>query len=349
MRLPAHRRRAATHAPVLCSLIPVPFANLLAAFTLALALTGCHSHPPATSNGLTPVRLQLDWYPQPEHGGYFAAQLLGFYKAEGLDVTFLPLPQYGAAAQIVATGQADLGLGSSDQILEWNSNGLPLVAVMATMQHDPQAIMVHQDSPIHAFPDLENHTISVQPGATWLKYVTSRYNLRNLREVPSTHSIANFLADPGYVQQVFITSEPFYATQAGAPVRTLLISSSGYDPYRVAFTSRDFLAQHPDVLARFVRASIRGWQAYLADPAAVDAHLLQLNPSLNPAQEAYTAQTLRDGGFISGSNPTTPQTSDQTGHMLPARWQSSYDQLKSLGILHGPVDPATTYTLRFLP
>jgi NitT/TauT family transport system substrate-binding protein len=321
----------------------VPFAAL--SLAIACALSGCRSHQPATESGLTPVRLQLDWYPQPEQGGFFAAQLLGYYKAEGLDVTILPLPQYGSAAQLVSTGQVDIGLGSSDQILEWNSNGLPLVAVSATMQHDPQAIMVHTNSPIHTFADLEGHTIAAQTGATWLKYVISRYNLQHVRQIPSTLSVANFVADPNYVQQIFITSEPFFAKQAGADVRTLLISSSGYDPYRVSFTSRDFATRHPDVVAKFVRASIHGWQSYLHDPAATNAQLLKLNPALNPAQEAYTAQALRDGGFVTG----TDSSGDQTGHMAAARWQASYEQLKSLGILHGPVDPTTTYSLQFAP
>lgn len=313
-------------------------------FLLFISLSGCHSSQSTAANGLTPVRLQLDWYPQPEQGGFFAAQLLGYYKAEGLDVTILPLPQYGSVAPLVASGKADFGLGSSDQILEWNSNGLPLVAVSATMQHDPQAIMVHKDSPIHDFKDLEGHAIAAQTGATWLKYVISRYNLHDVRQIPTTLSVANFLADPGYVQQIFITSEPFFAKQAGAEVRNLLISSSGYDPYRVSFTTRDYAAQHPDIVAKFVRASIRGWNEYLRDPAPTNARLLQLNPALNPAQEAYTAQALRDGGFVTGGDVT----GSETGRMTAARWSTSYDQLKSLGILHGPIDLASTYSLKYV-
>jgi NitT/TauT family transport system substrate-binding protein len=316
--------------------------SLAAGFALTIA--GCRGHQPSAENGLTPVSLQLDWYPQPEHGGFYAAQMLGYYKAEGLDVTIFPLPQYGSVAQLVAAGKADFGLGASDQILEWNSNGLPLVAVSATMQHDPQAIMVHKNSPIQGFKDLDGRTISAQTGATWLKYVTLRYNLHNIHQIPSTLSIANFLADPDYVQQIFITSEPFFAKQAGVEVRTFPISSSGYDPYRIQFTSRDFAAQHPDVVAKFVRASIRGWNAYLSDPAATNALLLKLNPALNPAQEAYTAQALRDGGFVSGGDPSGAQT----GHMTDARWQANYEQLKSLGILQGPLDPAAAYTLKFV-
>ena len=314
-------------------------------FVVALFASGCHSKQPAQSNGLTPVSLQLDWYPQPEHGGFFTAQLLGYYKAEGLDVTLLPLPQYASVAQQVASGKGDFGLGSSDQILEWNANGLPLVAIAATMQHDPQAVMVHKNSPIHDFKDLEGYTVAAQTGATWLKYVISRYNLHQVRQIPSTLSVANFLADQNYVQQIFVTSEPFFAKQGGADVRTLLISSSGYDPYRVQFTTRDFATQHPDVVAKFVRASIRGWKEYLRDPGPTNAHLLSLNPALNPAQEAYTAQALRDGGFVTGSD----QSGAQIGRMTADRWQASYEQLKALGILRGPVDPSATYSLKFAP
>jgi NitT/TauT family transport system substrate-binding protein len=312
---------------------------------LALAVVGCHRNSSASSDGLTSVRLQLDWYPQPEHGGFFTAQRMGYYKAEGLEVTILPLPQYGSVAPIVASGQADFGLGSSDQMLEWGSNGLPLLAVAATMQHDPQAVMVHQNSPIHDFKDLEGHTIAAQTGAVWLKYVIKRYNLENVRQIPSTLSIANFLADPNYVQQIFVTSEPFFAKQVGVQVRTLLISSSGFDPYRVQFTTRDFAAQHPDIVAKFVRASIRGWQEYLRDPAPTNTLLLQLNPALNSAQEAYTAQALRDGGFVAG----TAGSNDQIGQMDAARWQASSDQLKSLGIVQGSFEPATAYSLKFMP
>ena len=311
---------------------------------LLLAVVGCHSPRQGTSNGLTPVRLQLDWYPQPEVGGFFAAQQNGYYKAEGLDVSILPLPQYGSVAQQVATGKAEFGLGSSDQILEWNSNGLALVAVAATMQHDPQAVMVHEQSPIHDFKDLEGHTIAAQTGATWLKYVIGRYGLHKVHQVPSTLSIANFLADQQYVQQIFVTSEPFFATQAGARVRMLLISQSGYDPYRVQFTTQEFAAQHPDLVRKFVRASMRGWQDYLKNPGPTNAYLLTLNPALNPAQETYTAEALKQGAFVTGS----AEDHSQIGSMSDSRWHATYEQLKSLGILTSPIDPESAYSLTFL-
>ena len=315
---------------------------LFTVIVAAVALAGCRSNPTST-NGLTSLRLQLDWYPQPEHGGFYTALLKGYYKQEGLDVSIAPLTQYGSAAQIIASGKMDIGLGSSDQVLEWNSNGLPLVAIAATMQHDPQAIMVHAASPVRDFKDLEGRTIAAQTGATWLKFVTLKYGLHNIRQIPSTLSIANFLADPNYVQQIFITSEPYFAKQAGADVRTFLISSSGYDPYRVQFTTREFATQHPYVVAKFVLASIRGWNDYLRDPAETNAYLLKLNPALNPQQEAFTTQALRDGGFVSGGDASGAQT----GKMTDERWQTSYAQLKSLGILAQPFDVKQAYSLTY--
>ena len=318
------------------------FSAMLVAFS-ALIVTGCHRQQVSNENGLAQVRLQLDWYPQPEHGGFYTALNLGYYKAEGIDVTIVPLPQYGSVGQLVASGRADIGLASSDQILSWDSSGLPMVAVAATMQHDPQAVMVHKDSAIQGFKDLEGHAVASQPGAVWLKFVISRYGLKNVRAIPSTLSIANFLADPNYVQQIFITSEPFFAKQAGAEVRTFLISSSGYDPYRVQFTTHAFATEHPEIVEKFVRASIRGWNEYLRNPAPTNALLLQLNPALNPAQEAYTAQALLDGGFVSGGDASGAQT----GRMSAARWKASYEQLMSLNILDGPLDPSTAYDLKF--
>ena len=325
-------------------------AGALAGTQLIPAFIGCKSNAASSSNGLFPIRLQADWYPQPEQGGYFTAVAKGIYQANGLDVTILPLGQYTSAPQVVASGGADFGLGASDQILEAASNNLPLIAVGATMQHDPQAVMVHQNSPIQTFADLEGRTVAAQPGATWFKFIVSKYKLKNVRETPATHSVANFLADPAYVQQIFITSEPYFVTKAGGSYRTLLISSAGYDPYRVFFTRRDFIDQHPDIVAKFTRATIDGWKEYLRDPGAANALILKLNPAQNPAQMNYTLQALKDGGFITGvpgSAPDDPHA--QIGKMTADRWAATNQQLTNLGILTKPIDAASAYTLKFLP
>jgi NitT/TauT family transport system substrate-binding protein len=307
----------------------------------AMVTIGCRSE--TAKSGLIPVRLQTDWYPQPEHGGFYTAQAKGYYQQEGLDVTILPGGPYTVPAQVVSTGGAEFAMGSSDHTLEAVSNGLPLLAVAATMQHDPQAIMVHENSPVKRFEDLDGHTVAVQPGSTWFKYLVKRYRLDHAREVPATFTIANFLTDPNYIQQIFVTSEPFFARKAGAPVRTFLISDTGFDPYRVLVTTGPYAKSHPDVVAKFVRASLRGWQDYLRDPAAAHAVIQKLNPAMNPELMAFSHDTLVNGRFVDG------QSGAEIGKFDPARWAATNRQLTDLKVVDKPIDPATAYTLDFLP
>ena len=312
--------------------------------SVCLMLPGCQKQP--GSNGLTPVTLQTDWYPQPEHGGFYDAQIRGYYKDEGLDVRILPGGPYVNTAQEVSVGSVQFAMGSSDNILESVGNGVPLVAVAATMQRDPQAIMVHQDSPVHRFQDLDGHAVAVRLGAsTWFEYLVKRYQLREVREIPATYSVANFLRDPGYIQQIFVTSEPFFARQAGVPVRTLLISEAGYNPYRVVATSRSFLQQHPEIVDKFVRASLRGWRDYLLHPDDINAAIAKLNPAMSVAQMKFSYEALRDQHFIAGD----ADGGADLGRFDAARWTSMYQQLLDLKVIQKPFDPATAYTMRFMP
>jgi NitT/TauT family transport system substrate-binding protein len=311
---------------------------------ICLVLGGCRKQP--ASSGLTPVTLQTDWYPQPEHGGFYDAQIRGYYKDEGLDVTILPGGPYVNTAQQVSSGTVQFAMGSSDNTLESVGNGVPLVAVAATMQHDPQAVMVHQDSPVHSFQDLDGHAVAVRLGAsTWFEFLVKRYQLKNVREIPATYSVANFLQDPGYIQQIFVTSEPFFARQAGAPVRAMLISQAGYDPYRVFLTSRSFLQEHPEIVAKFVRASLRGWRDYLVHPDDINAAIAKLNPAMSVPQMKFSYEALRDQRFITGD----AANGADLGRFDPARWTSMYQQLLDLKVIQKPFDPTIAYTMRFMP
>ena len=308
-----------------------------------LTCVGCKAKPAST--GLFPVTLQMDWYPQPEEGGFYEAQLQGLYKAEGLDVTIAPGGPAVVGEQEVATGNAQFGMSSSDLILVDAARGIPVVAVAATMQQDPQAVMVHADSPVHTFADLEGHTIAVRPGSIWFEYLLKRFALKNVREIPATYSVANFLQDPGYIQQCFVTSEPYFARKSGADVRTLLISATGYQPYRVFFTSQEFLAKHPEIVAKFVKASIEGWRDYLQNPGDVNREISRLNPAMSPEQMQFSTDTLKSGHFIDGDG----SGDSHLGHFTAERWKVNYQQLLDLKVISRPIDPATAYTMRFNP
>src|SRR5271169_3499343 len=268
---------------------------------VGISSLGCRR--PAENSGLRKIVLQADWYPQPEHGGFYTALAQGYYKDEALDVTILPGGPYITVEKQVSSGTAQFGMGASDKVLEANSGGQSLVAVAATMQHDPQGIMVRKDSSIHSFADLNGHSVAIKIGeSTWFEFIVKRFQLNNVRVVPAMMNVANFVADPQYIQQAFATSEPFFAHQAGIETRVLLVSDAGYSPYRVMFTTKAEVQQHPEIVAKFVRASVKGWQDYLNDPAAAHAAIAKLNPALNAEWMQFTWQKLRDGHFVAGDD-----------------------------------------------
>ncbi len=319
-----------------------PRTRLLSLFLIATlcSLTACKRQPKAS--GPVVITFQTDWYPQPEHGGFYDALLKVYYKDEGLDVHITPGGPFVSAENQVSGGAAQFAMGSSDQVLVAVSRGLPVVAVMATMQQDPQAIMLHKNSPIQSFADLNGHTIAVKPGSIWFQYLLKRYSLTSVREIPATYSVANFLQDPDYIQQCFVTSEPYFARKSGAEIKTMLISDTGYQPYRVVFTSTSFQHDHPELVAKFVRASLRGWRDYLTDPTTATTEISKLNPAMSPDQMQFSTQTLRDQHFITGPDPS------QLGHFTPARWSTMYQQLDDLKVITNPIDPNTVYSTQFI-
>ncbi|HWF38706.1 MAG TPA: ABC transporter substrate-binding protein [Candidatus Acidoferrales bacterium] len=321
-------------------------ALLLAVASMGVAGCGRAQHASADSGpALTKVVLQADWYPQPEHGGFFTAIAKGYYKDEGLDVTIVPLGPYLSVEKQLAAGAAQFGMGSSDKTLEGIGDGEPIIAVAATMQNDPQGVMVRKDSNIHSFADLNGHTVAIKTGSTWWEYISRQYHLDEVHEVPAMMNVANFVADPNYVQQAFATSEPYFANKAGVATRVLLTKDAGYDPYRVMLTTRSFLEQHPDVVGKFVRASVRGWREYLIDPAPAHAMIAKLNPALTPDWMEFTWKALRDGHFVAGDAPNGADL----GQFDPKRWREMYAKLVDLKVIEKPFDPNTAYTLQFIP
>ncbi len=319
------------------------FSLALLALALVLPLTGCRA-PQHTSGGV-PITFQADWYPQPEHGGFYDALAKGFYKDEGLDVKILPGGPYVNDEALVASGSIQFAMQSSDHILQAIANaGEPLVAIGATMQHDPQGIMVHAGSPVHTWTDLNGRTVALRPGSTWWEFLVHRFNLDRVHQIPLTYSVASFIRDPNYIQQAFLTSEPYFAERAGAPVRVLLNSDAGYDPYRVFFTSRAYLQQHPDIVAKFTRASIRGWRDYMQDPTVANKLVESLNPAMSRDWARYSYDSLKKGNFITGPD----SSGAQVGRFDPARWNTLYEQMRDLHVLNRAIDPTSAYTTRFL-
>ncbi|MCW5550378.1 MAG: ABC transporter substrate-binding protein [Opitutaceae bacterium] len=323
--------------PVLC------LGALLALFT------GCAkpADPGTTGAGPVKVRFQTDWFPQPEHGGYYQALAKGYYAEEGLEVEIIPGGPNAQVMSGVATGRADLGMTNGDDIIVAIARGVPLRMIAAEMQRDAQGILFHQEHPLSSLRDLDGKTIMAGAGSTWLEVARKKLGI-NFNLQPLIGDLARFMNDPRFIQQCFVTNEPFFATQRGAKVGALLIASEelGYEPYRAMFGSRDYLEKNPDVAARFVRASIRGWLDYLnGDPEPANNLLRRLRPDLTPEFMAYSIQAMKDYQLVLGD----PARGETMGQLNPARLQRQIDLLQEMGVLERPVTVADVATQEFLP
>ena len=142
--------------------------------------------------------------------------------------------------------------------------------------------MVHEESGIERLDQLQNLTLAMNEGRTFAQILKSKLPLTDVRVVPYTGSVAKFLLDDSYAQQGYVFSEPLVARRKGGNPRCLMVSELGFDPYTsVVAVTRKTLDEKPELVKRFVAASIRGWTQYLADPAATNRELHRINPDMD--------------------------------------------------------------------
>ncbi|MEI6108236.1 MAG: myristoyl transferase, partial [Opitutae bacterium] len=164
--------------------------------------------------------------------------------------------------------------------------------------------------------------------------------------IPLVGDLARFMNNPGFVQQCFVTNEPFFARQRGAKVGALLIANDTYEPYRVMFTSTEFLRDHPTVVGKFVRASIRGWIDYLGgDPAPANRLIAARRSDLSPEFMAYSIKAMNDYKLVAGD----PTKGEQTGQLTATRLQKQINLLQEVGVLDKPVAVSDVATFEFQP
>jgi len=290
---------------------------------------------------LTPVTLSTDWYPEAEQGGFYQALARGFYREAGLDVRIVPGGPGTYPVQDLALGKVQFALAASDEVIMDVAQSMPLVIVGAFLQHYPEALLVHTESPVRSFADLGGATVIAVPGTGWVTHVQRKYGIRfNL--VPMTFEISRFLADRTVIQQCYITNEPYYVKKTGVKARTLLISDSGYDPYRVIIVNRSLLRRQPDVVRAFVAASLRGWQDFAyGDPAPAVAAILRLNAQTTREFVEQSAAILRTGAFIKGD----PAQGERVGAMKAGRLAGQIAMMADLRLIGAayPVDRLATF------
>jgi len=297
----------------------------------------------------TQIRVQLDWIPEPEHGGFYQAQALGYFKAEGLDVTLQPGGPNALVMPKVATGQVEIGQADSTNTLLQQAEGLPVVQFGAVFQDDPSGLLVNASSSVHRFEDLQGKTIIARPEWAFIKFLQQKYGLQ-LSIVPQNFSVAAFLGNKDAIQQGYYIAEPYHIVKAGGTMpRFLSTWDAGFRAYAVLVTSRKFARTHPEELRAFMRAYVRGWRSYLeSDPAPAHAALKAANPNNTDDFMNFSRKMIIEGRLVTGRSASGK--ADDIGRLDPVRYQTQIQQLEDLGILKkGKITAAEAITTAFQP
>lgn len=279
---------------------------------------------------LTPTKLYLNWKAEPEFGGFYTALINKYYEKNGLQTEVVQGGAGTPTVQMIATGQADFGIVSGDEILLSRSNGAKVVGLFAVFQKAPYAFMVHADSKIKSIKELysSGSTVSVVKGLPFLVYLDKKFAAgKNIQQVPYTGGISNFINDKKFVQQCFISSEPLLAEKQGLKVRTMLVADEGFNPYTVVLaTNEETLKKKPEVVKAMVKAVQEGWTEYLKNAGPTHEAIAKLNPSMTVEAMAGIHQV--ESGLIESAETKK----SGLGVMTLKRWEELSAQMKDLGL-----------------
>ena len=299
------------------------------ALTSCTWLAGCSQErsQPLTSTETAPIQLQLNWIPDAQHGGFYAALVEYHFAAAGLSVQITPGGPGTPAISKLATGRCDFAIGNADQVLLARQQGADVVAVFAAMQNSPRCIMVHKSSGIESLDQIQNITLALGDGKAFAEYLKHKVPLENVRIVSYSGTVAKFLLDDQFAQQGYVFSEPLLAASKGGDPRALMVSDLGFNPYSsLLITRREVLESQPELVRKMVNAVQHGWESYLKNPQRANEQIVQANPEMDGEMLAKSAKEIaklcRPPGF-----------QDPLGSMSLERWDQLRAQLVELDLL----------------
>jgi NitT/TauT family transport system substrate-binding protein len=292
------------------------------------------------------ITLLSSWFAQAEHGGFYQAKATGLYEKAGLDVTIkMGGPQVNGM-QLLLGGEADVIMGYDIQVLQSVAKGLPVVTIGASFQKDLQGMMTHDD--VKSLADLKGKDILIASSShtTFWPWLRAKYGFAETQAKAYTFNLQPFFADPNVAQQAYPSSEPFQAIQKGVAVNFFLFADDGYPPYGTTMvTTTKLVAEKPDVLKRFVRASMEGWKSYLTDdPTPANALIKADNPKMTDDQIAFGIKRMKELKVVDGGDTQTMGI----GVMTDARWKATYDFMVAGGLLDKNVDYKKAFTTQFI-
>jgi NitT/TauT family transport system substrate-binding protein len=316
-------------------------------------VVACSPQEPAPSRSasakkLDRVKLGLGWKAEAEYGGFYQAAATGIYREYGLDVTIDATPPQTNMTQLLVGGVVDFMVGNAVDTLKSIQQGVPKITLASIFQKEIQILLAHPGVDNDSFSKIKGKPtfISASANTSYWPFLKAKYGLTDEQIRPYNFNISPFLADENAVQQGILTSEPYLIEkQGGFKPAILPLSEAGYNPYTFTLdTTQKLLETQPDLVQRFVDASIKGWYSYLANPQPGNTAIKHANPEMTDDLIAFSLAKLKEYGIIMSGDATKLGI----GAMTDARWASLFRDLSGVGVLDPKMDCQKAYTLKFI-
>jgi NitT/TauT family transport system substrate-binding protein len=305
----------------------------------------------ASAQPRTHITFVTDWKAQAEHGGFYEALAEGLYAKRGLDVTIRAGGPQVNVPQLLAGGAADFGIGSNAFIaLNLVQQKIPLRAVMAIFQKDPQVLMSHPRRDLNSLAEMRARPILISDASmtSFWPWLRAKFGFTDSQIRKYTFNLAPFLVDPNAIQEGYLTSEPFTVQQQGhfAP-KIFLLADYGYPGYaNMVLVPQKWIDSNPRAVQAFYDATRDGWYDYLnKNPAPANALIKRDNPDMTDAVIAQSIDKMKRYQLVSGSQDVT---AFGTGAMTEIRWRNFYQTMQSEGLYPKGLDYTKAYDLRFM-
>jgi len=324
-------------------LLPRALTAVLAALILTLS-------PAGAQTALDKVSFGTNWVAEAEHGGFFQALADGTYKNYGLDVTIVPGGPNDNNRMLLIAGKLDFFMAANTLMsFDAVANNVPVVTVAAIFQKDPQVLLTHPESKIARLEELKPLTLFVSKEgiSSYFQWLKSEYGFSEEKVRPYTFNPQPFLADKQSAMQGYVTSEPYAIEKsAGFKPGVILLADYGFNTYSTLIETRaDVIDKKPDLVQRFVDASIVGWYHYLyGDNAPANAMIKKLNPEMTDELLAFSVARMKEYGIVDSGDTLR----DGIGAMTDVRMASFFDKMVRARVVRPDIDYRKAYTLRFI-
>jgi NitT/TauT family transport system substrate-binding protein len=295
------------------------------------------------------VTFGTDWKAEAEHGGYYQAIATGIYQKHDLAVTLRQGGPQVNHAQLLAAGRLDFNEAPNSFVsLNYVKENIPMVALAALFQKDPSVLIAHAGVGNDSLAALKGKPImiSTDTRAGWWLFLKAKFGYSDDQIRPYTFNVAPFLVDKNAVQQGYLTSEPFLVEKQHVEPKVFLLADAGYSSYgSLIQTSRKLVEEKPDLVQRFVDASIEGWYSYLyGDPSPANALIKQDNPEMTDDVLAYARAKIKEHGIVDSGDAET----SGIGAMTDARWRDFFNVMAGQGLYPKGLDYKRAYTAQFV-